>query len=80
MDIICPICGEPWEHDMLHESGLPYEEAWKWFRRVGCELFGARHGEEKDEGGALAARAAYGLMPDDPDGCAAFFEDLGRVR
>lgn len=28
MDLICPVCGEPWEHDSLHEeAGARFTEA-----------------------------------------------------
>jgi len=80
MDIICPKCGEPWEHDMLHEAGLPYEEAWRRFKREGCAVFGSRCNEQAAKEAAEIAQIAYGLMPDDPDGCAAAFEDWGLGR
>lgn len=35
MDVYCPVCGEPWEHDSLHEEaqeryGIPYYLEGSW--------------------------------------------------
>ena len=43
MDIYCGRCGEPWDHDSLHEVWsenedrmMSYQEATAAFRRLGC--------------------------------------------
>ena len=37
MDIQCRFCGEPWEHDTLHDvEGMSYDEAGKAFAKYGC--------------------------------------------
>ena len=40
-DLYCAHCGEPWEHDILHETprGLGYMDAAKSFKVQGCGLF-----------------------------------------
>mgnify|MGYP005987801249 CR=1 FL=1 len=35
MDIHCRFCGEPWDHDCLHEFG-DYEKRGKLFAQFGC--------------------------------------------
>lgn len=76
MDIRCPVCGEPWDHDELHYvEGMSYQTAWKTFRKRGCEVFGCEHSEVHSNA-AMAARMLYDLMPDDPDGCAAMLDEL----
>lgn len=37
MDIQCRFCGEPWDHDCLHDAdGMTYDEAGKAFAKYGC--------------------------------------------
>lgn len=37
MDIQCRFCGEPWDHDCLHDAdGMSYAEAGKAFAKYGC--------------------------------------------
>jgi len=89
MDIYCPRCGEPWDHDTLHEEvGARVSEGRKAsyatvaaeFRRRGCEAlesYGAPCNPEGiGSGYAEAASALYDLLGDDMDGAAAMFEDL----
>jgi hypothetical protein len=38
MDIYCSICGEPWDHDSLHEFG-DYQKRVKAFKVLGCGAF-----------------------------------------
>lgn len=40
MDIHCRHCGEPWDHDELHnmEGDVPYKEAAKLFSKYGCTV------------------------------------------
>ena len=45
MDIHCPICGEPWDADELHDAPMPYIEALREFRVSGCAALGSRHGD-----------------------------------
>lgn len=35
-DIYCIHCGEPWDHDELHQQVLPYERAGENFAQYGC--------------------------------------------
>ena len=40
MDIHCRYCGEPWDHDELHEiEGHTYKQAAVAFRSYGCGAF-----------------------------------------
>ena len=43
MDIYCRKCGEPWDHDELHEvaeeQGRTYDEVRELFARNGCAVF-----------------------------------------
>jgi len=39
-DLYCPHCGEPWEHDMLHDvTDMKYMEAAESFKVQGCTVF-----------------------------------------
>lgn len=39
-DIYCAHCGEPWEHDMLHDvEGMDYMQAAGAFQVQGCTVF-----------------------------------------
>lgn len=88
MDILCPRCGEPWDHDTLHEEadarreeGLnaSYATVAADFRVRGCQAitsYGARcNAEALDSGRAAAASALYDLLGDDMDGAAAMLDD-----
>lgn len=80
MDIYCKVCGEPWDHDELHEMyvdgrKVPYMEAWRRFKKMGCRAFGSSHGDQVDKEAAEMASVLYGVG-DDPDAAAAFFEDF----
>ena len=78
MDIYCPKCGEPWDHDELHAiAGLPYEQASKEFRRVGCEVFDTNHNDPPDTDKAETAATVYDVLGDDLDGASSEFFDLG---
>ena len=50
-ELLCPVCGEPWGVDELHEASVPYEEARSLFRTVGCEVFDTSHSEQSDAAG-----------------------------
>ena len=39
MDIICKFCGEPSDHDELHEQQYNYSVMSKYFRLYGCGIF-----------------------------------------
>lgn len=45
MDIHCRHCGEPWDHDELHEiegwtgEDMTYKQAVKRFKELGCNAF-----------------------------------------
>ncbi len=53
------------------------------FQRIGCEVFGSKHGDMGDElssrglSAAETASALYELLGDDLDGAAAMLEDEG---
>jgi len=64
MDINCPKCGEPWDHDELHYiSGAGYEEASRRFARQGCRLFGAAHNPLPDREAAFKSQLLMQLSP-----------------
>ena len=67
-------------------ASAPYEQVYNGlvalFVRRGCRTFkmlGASPCERVDDERTAAARAMYAMMPDDLDGCAAMFEDMGLV-
>ena len=81
MDIYCPICGEPWDMDCLHEvPGHDYAQAWTRFRIEGCPVFGTDHNMLTDavslERASMQA-ALQSILGDDVDAIAAELEDLG---
>ena len=81
MDIRCPICGEPWDMDELHEvydgeTHVPFKKAYARFMHAGCETFYCSHNEVPDVGKAQAAQVLMEIMGDDVDGVAADLEDF----
>lgn len=86
MDIICPIDGEPWDFDSLHEeaaeSGRTYTEVMRDFQQRGCVALETAFGPmrcERDESSAyraMVAEAMYDLCGDDMDGAASMMEDF----
>lgn len=79
MDIYCSKCGEPWEidsiHDVAEELQFSFDEALKAFKKQGCEILGASHGEV-NENRAAAVSVLFDIMGDDVDGIAAMLEDF----
>ncbi len=60
MDLYCPICGEPWALDALHDvPDAGFDVARRRFRTEGCALLGSPHNRPID--GATAAKSA--LLP-----------------
>lgn len=77
MDVACPKCGEPWDIYELHDvDGLTFDQARKRFYRVGCEVFGARHGTANPKASSMMT-ALVDLLGDDIDGLAAELDDFG---
>ena len=62
MDIHCRYCGEPWDHDELHEmeswtgDDMSYKQAVKRFKELGCNAF-------KPDTGRLRERAGLTTKP-----------------
>jgi hypothetical protein len=88
MNLLCPVCAEPWYFDSLHEAaaeqGKTYQQIARLFQTKGCEAIGERHSKHYDEadkreseGRAMIASAVYDVMGDDMDGAASEFDDLG---
>lgn len=88
MDLYCCKCGEPVEHDMLHDvakaTGNTYAEVASDYRVNGCTALGMTHNrprEDRDEVFNLtpqeASAALYDMLGDDMDGAAAMMEDMG---
>jgi hypothetical protein len=86
MDIICPVCGEKFEMDGLHDpfdTSLSFKQALHQFQKTGCRTVfgntGCFPGANGDEGSAAAAaaRALFDLLGDDVDDVAAMLEDFG---
>ena len=82
MDIICPICREPWENDTFHdyaeEFNTSYNALYKVFRTKGC-------GVAFDEWSISSCQPTSGhearsvladLLGDDVDGYASLVEDM----
>lgn len=85
-DICCPVCGEPWEVDSLHDVaeslGTTFGAVRADFRRRGCvamscDYFGVVEVCRPVPGDMFAglARAAFDLLGDDVDGVASFLDD-----
>lgn len=82
MDIICPKCSEPVDHDSLHDAvdeGLfdDYKSAMRAFQTEGCTALGFTHNEATM--GSFRSEAAsvmYDLLGDDMDGAASMMEDF----
>ena len=81
MDMYCRKCGEPWDHDELHEvaeeQDTTYERVRDAFLANGCAVFstrcnGERSGEPSVIGEVFAVLAELG----DLDGAMAEIEDL----
>lgn len=89
MDILCPVCSEPWSIDSLHQrledQGVTkgYQEEfsrlWKLFRSEGCKAFQLSHNEALKEAYPMrlvAIKELYFFMGDDLDGCASMLSDI----
>lgn len=82
MDLICPICAEPWEFDTLHdyadEVGTTYKEVAKEFRTKGCGVAFVEWGITScvADGRASTRLMLADLLGDDMDGYAAMMEDF----
>ena len=83
MDILCPICAEPWDADELYDVWLDdgrqveWKTARKLFAKVGCDVFNTQHNESgvgSEE--AEISTMLFDLLGDDVDGIAAAVEDL----
>lgn len=78
MDLLCPLCGEPWDNDELHHvAGKTYRQALHDFQARGCLALGSRHSAPANITAARAAAALYDILGDDADGAAAMLEDYG---
>lgn len=86
MDILCPVCAEPWDNESLHdvvaEGAYPdYATAAREFRSKGCEVFNCSHAlfdpldAESYVFKVFATQAIYEILGDDMDGAAAAFQD-----
>ncbi len=63
-NLLCPVCGETWDVDDLHEASLPYAEGRSLFRTVGCEVFDTSHNEQSDATGAAQGEEASEMLGD----------------
>ena len=83
MDIICPICGEPWDVSNVAEIAEVTERTVTAVRvqfiREGCRAFDGECAYTLDEDQSAAIREIYALNGDDLDGAACDFEDLAAV-
>jgi hypothetical protein len=84
MDIYCPICSEPFDHDELHsvaeEGGSTYAAVSADFRKRGCKAFEIAYGPQRqcvpgDPGTSNLVAEVYGLLGDDMDGAASMLDD-----
>jgi hypothetical protein len=79
MDIRCPICGEPWEmdelHDLIPDECEDYHKAVSLFRNKGCEAFGCEHNSIPDDNAALLSSMLMDILGDDVDGLASELDD-----
>lgn len=83
MDMICPICREPWDNDELHEAVAEgkypnYDAAYKAFRTKGCgEVY--ENTACKPDAGTAARLEVADLLGDDSDGYMAMMEDADAM-
>ena len=91
MDIICPVCCEPWEIDTLHEyvreasemfprDGYTFEMVRARFMSQGCgaAFAGWKVACDPDTSGRASVFAGLAdILGDDVDGYASFCEDFG---
>lgn len=79
MDIRCPVCGEPWDIDELHEVAkekrVSFSKVRNGFANRGCEAIDASHNANVQPGAAEAA-ILFDMMGDDIDGVAALLDDI----
>lgn len=93
MDILCPVCCEPWEIDTLHEyvseasemfpsEAITFDSVYRQFKRQGC---GAAFGgwkvscERDTSGRGYVLSELADILGDDIDGYASFCDDFGGV-
>lgn len=79
MDIRCPICGEPWDIESLHDeaesNGETFDKVRKLFYSDGCgKVFGVSC-ERSTDNAAMLAALAYEVLGDDVDGIASMLMD-----
>lgn len=85
MDVMCGVCGEPWDIDELHdnEAGVPFKQAMGLLRTQGCGVvFGTRCAPPEDPADRARvgiAREVMDLLGDDVDGAAAMLEDFNLL-
>lgn len=84
MDIICPTCTEPFDHDELHsvaeEMGSTYAKVSADFRLRGCKAFEAAYGPQThcvpaDPETTNLVAEVYSLLGDDMDGAVSMLDD-----
>lgn len=76
MDIYCPVCGEPWAVDELHEiPGEDFATAQRRFRSEGCAVFESRHNLSPDSEAAAMSSVLFELLGDDIDGVASLMDE-----
>lgn len=79
MDVLCPVCGEPWDNDMLHdvakEGKTSYEVVASNFRTTGCDALAVKHNPETKADPRIGV--LYELLGSDMDGAASEIEDFG---
>jgi hypothetical protein len=76
MNIYCPVCGEPWDMDMLHAvTNRSCEAARRRFHTEGCALFDTHHNCPGDPETAARSSVLFDLLGDDVDAIAAEMDD-----
>ena len=83
MDIYCPVCGEPWDNDTLHdyaeEFDSTYEKVWHSFRDNGCGVAFAEWKiiscVKRNNMRTTYMSALSEIMGDDVDGIMSMMED-----
>ncbi|MQA01134.1 MAG: hypothetical protein GEU80_17765 [Dehalococcoidia bacterium] len=76
MDIYCPVCGEPWAIDELHDvPDAGFDAAWRRFSDEGCSLFGSGHNGQPDTAMATKSAMLHNVLGDDIDGIASLMDE-----
>lgn len=83
-DVRCPICGEPWDIDCIHEEvearvedkrRATFDSVYAEFRKDGCKTIGSRCSGTLDNGRRVLISELLDFAGDDVDGACSDLAD-----